>query len=222
MPKWSIWTTALLIFPSDHVVPLTLDRRKLLASIIGLPSFLSANTPALAACMAGDLSPECIGVYKLPENAVSTEDMKRFAPDIKIVKPLFVPKSTVEALELLETQRLAAKDIMEVVQAGRLEEAGIKLLNSIPKVVLSARRIVEDAKERIPETHGDVRTLRELQLDESFQILEASWKSADVTIGQGLRGDLGVSAVAQIRILSDLRDAITSLDDFLVVSKSRK
>ena len=174
--------------------------------------------------MAGDDSPECIGVYKLPENSVSEEDMKRFAPEIKVVAPLKAPKTTVEALDLLETQRLAANDIMSVVQAGRLEEAGIKLLNSIPKVVLSAKCILEEAKEqlRVPDSQGEVRALRELQLDESFQVLEASWKSADVTIGQGLRGDLGVSAVAQIRIISDLRDAIASLDDFMAVTKSNK
>jgi len=37
----------------------------------------------------------------------------------------------------------------------------------------------------------------------------------DITIGQGLRGTMGVSAVAQLTILSELREATAALDDFL-------
>ena len=37
----------------------------------------------------------------------------------------------------------------------------------------------------------------------------------DVLIGQGLRGDLGVSAPAQIQILSSLNDARTEFDEMV-------
>lgn len=37
----------------------------------------------------------------------------------------------------------------------------------------------------------------------------------NVVIGQGIRGDVGVTAVEQIYILSSLRDATNALDDVL-------
>jgi hypothetical protein len=236
MDRWALFIAANAVLlcscGADALSPAFVERRRLLTAVAaaaGLaPMWWTAvvDLPAArAACMAGDLSPECIGVYKLPENApVSVEDLKRLAPDIKYVGPLNVPKSTSDAVEILLTQRIAADDIMAVVQAGRLEEAGIKTLNTIPRIVLAGRRILDDTKNgmAVMEKNGDVRALREQQLEENFQILEAAWKSADVAIGQGLRGDLGVSAVAQIRILSDLRDAVAALDDFLAVTKTKR
>ena len=50
------------------------------------------------------------------------------------------------------------------------------------------------------------------------QIVEVNycWSECDAVIGQGLGGELGGMAVAQITILKSLRNAINSLDDFLV------
>lgn len=45
---------------------------------------------------------------------------------------------------------------------------------------------------------------------------EAAWNDVDVMIGQGLRGDLGASVVAQIQILSEVSEATVAFDDFLL------
>ena len=69
---------------------LIVDRRRTLTGLFAVGSSMwQAVDRASAACMSGDLSPECIGVYKLPEGAAVSKDvMKQFAPDIKYVEPL--------------------------------------------------------------------------------------------------------------------------------------
>ncbi|VEU37614.1 unnamed protein product [Pseudo-nitzschia multistriata] len=42
----------------------------------------------------------------------------------------------------------------------------------------------------------------------------------DICIGQGIRGELGVSAVAQLTILASLKDATIALDDFVATAAS--
>ena len=46
------------------------------------------------------------------------------------------------------------------------------------------------------------------------------WGDCDITIGQGIRGELGQLTVAQLAILSSLRDATGALDDFLVTAET--
>ena len=108
-----------------------------LVTVFGTPNFLPNNqgTVAHAACLSGDLSPSCIGVYKVPMDDrilpyVNTpEALSKFAPDLNYVPPIQSPDSVSQALEILATQQLAAQDIANVVSAGKLEEAGIKILN---------------------------------------------------------------------------------------------
>lgn len=188
-----------------------------------LPLWLSAPEPASAACLQGDLRPECIGVYKVPmDDAVmpyvgSKEALKRFAPDLEYVPPIAAPKSVSTALEILETQQLAAKDIKDVVSAGRLEEAGIKILNLIPKVTSSGRYILSTLQARTSSSSA-INELKISMLENQLNMMVALFGECDVVIGQGLRGEMGVSAVAQLTILSSLRDASSALDDFLVTA----
>jgi hypothetical protein len=191
------------------------------------------SSNANAACLPGDLSTDCIGVYKVPIDDASLkyfgtpEALKRFAPDLRYVPPIVSPDSYAQAWDILQTQRLAADDIQQVVSAGRLEEAGIKVLNLVPKVTSSGRVVMNTIENELTKQQqqdggsgGVIREMRINRLQEQFSMVVALWGELDVTIGQGLRGDMGVSAVAQLQILSSLRDAIAALDDFLATASS--
>jgi hypothetical protein len=162
--------------------------------------------------MPGDLDPSCIGVYKIPMDSTmpSEEQLKASAPDVQYVPPATGPSTNKDALDTLQAQRKAADDIQTVVLAGRLEEAGIKVLKLIPKVTLAGQRIVDSLS-----TDTVVAGLRQQQYLTLFQTADVAWKNVDVTIGQGLRGQLGVSAVAQLLIVSEIKEATAALDDFL-------
>lgn len=196
----------------------SLDRRRALKVAV---TGLFAPIPVNAACLPGDLSKECIGVYKVPldpeiDDFVNTEEaLKKFAPDIKFVPPVQSPKSARDALDVLYAQRKAADDIREVVTAGRLEEAGIKVLNLIPKVTMAGRVAMASSLEK--DGPGGVSEVRQIQVQSTLDQLLGLFGQCDVSIGQGLRGEMGVSAVAQLNILSDLKDATIAFDDFLAL-----
>lgn len=217
---------ALLASTSETVFGWSIDRRKFVTVAIIGDGLNGVAGRANSACLPGDLSPECIGVYKVPiddniKSMVSTKEaLKKFAPDLNFVPPIQSPKSAKDALETLLAQRRAADDIQSVVAAGRLEEAGIKVLNLIPRLTVSGRLLVNNAPVDAAAS-ATIQELRQQQLTNLFQTAEVAWKEVDVLIGQGLRGDLGVSAVAQLHILAEMREATAAFDDFLLaVEKS--
>lgn len=180
----------------------------------------SEDSSASAACLPGDVSKECIGVYKVPMDdsiagMVSTpEALQRNAPGLNYVPPVSFPQSIADAVGLLQSQRLAADDIRSVVAAGRLEEAGLKVLNLVPKVTAAGRVVVDHVAETSTLT-GGAKDVQLLQLQSTLDETLNSFGQVDVSIGQGLRGDLGVVTVAQLTVLGDLKDAMIAFDNFL-------
>ena len=234
-------------------------RRTVLKTLIAtttIQTSLSTIQPADAACLQGDLRPECIGVYKVPMDDrilpyISTpEALGKFAPDLQWVAPIPPPQNLVMAWDLLEAQRLAANDIYQVVQQGRLEEAGIKILNLIPIVTTTCNMILEDALIQLAQSNA-VRVRQEQQqqqqltsdsgqgmsrtgsgsdsalvslasnrLETQCALVLGLWGETDIMVGQGIRGDLGVSAVAQLQLLNQLQEATAALDDFVALVAS--
>lgn len=189
------------------------------AATVGIATTLVDE--AQAACMPGDLTPDCIGVYKLPylDSKDSSwindkETMEMFAPDVRFVKTDALPETIDLAKQQLKIQRSQIKKVRDVVFKGDLQEAGVQILNIIPKVNASGLKISnwlsgrtnfdDDESEKIFNT-----------FDASLEELLAQWNSVDVEIGQALRGQRGVTAVAQIEILADLKEVATAFDDFL-------
>jgi hypothetical protein len=178
---------------------------------------------AMAACLPGDLSKECIGVYKVPMDdriagMVGTKEaLEKNAPGLNYVPPVAVPKSLADAMTVLQTQRRATDDIRSVVAAGRLEEAGIQVLNLIPRVTAAGRVVLQSVMDtqRSQQMSEGARQVLDLQMQSKLDDMVANFGQLDITIGQGLRGEMGVVTAAQLNILSDLKDAVISLDDFL-------
>lgn len=204
-----------------------IHRRQLFVSLVvgGGVGIVGEVEISHAACLPGDLSPNCIGVYKIPiDDFVGTteEALRKYAPDVKIVTLITSPSSLAAAIESLKAQRQAANDIADVVAAGRLEEAGIKVLNFIPRLTTSGRVVLKAAEGGTsnPAELSALPVAQELWLQKFTNLLETSefaWKEVDLMIGQGIRGDLGVSAVAQLLILSEIRQATAAFDNFLFV-----
>ena len=176
---------------------------------------------------------------------VSTpEALRKFAPDLQWVAPIPPPQNVDMAWDLLEAQRLAANDIYHVVQQGRLEEAGIKILNLIPIVTTTCQMILDDAliqvaqsnaaraRQQQQEQQQELRTDNSSNNDSALMTLASNrleaqcalalglWGETDIMVGQGIRGDLGVSAVAQLQLLHQLEEATAALDDFVALVTS--
>jgi hypothetical protein len=188
-----------------------------------VPLLQVAVQEASAACLPGDLSPDCIGVYKIPlQDALSSttlntpEALSKNAPDVNFIYVHPPPKSVQFAKDMLLAQRAAADDIRQVVQDGKLQEAGIKVLNLIPKITGAGITIQQQVQSTFPVADSGANQLRVMKFQQQLQDLITLWSQIDVEIGQALRGQMGVSAVAQIQILGSLKDATVAFDEFLI------
>ena len=203
------------------------------------------TTAAHAACLPGDASTNCIGVYKIPfdyRNDIQSNinsgirtgnnnNSMSFSPPRKVrffmgdLPPPprigMIPTSYEEAIKVLGAQRLATNDIMAVILAGRLEEGGLKVLNLIPRVNIAGRLVIQTALtlSRVRKDSLAIQQLKEMQLESALNQLLVGFNECDVMIGQGLRGEMGVVTVAQLYILHELQDTIRAYDDFLVVAE---
>jgi hypothetical protein len=207
---------------------LSLSRRGILRSVGAAGTLLTTTAaaaslpqPCIAACLAGDLSPDCIGVYKVPVGDLEAvrrmpDAIAQNAPDLMSTPrtTMALPSNWNTAIEVLKTQRLAADDIYTVVQRGQLKEAGIKVLNLVPQVTAAGKVVIDQVSSETSKNAG-IQEVQLMQLQSRLDDTLACWGQVDVTLGQGLRGELGVVTVAQLTILSELRDAMRAYDDFL-------
>jgi hypothetical protein len=124
-------------------------------------------------------------------------------------RPAFVvttPKSFDEAVQMLKDQRLAMDDIEGLVAVGKLEEAGVQLLRVLPKITVAGRLVVASVQMEAP------------QISVTLTQAEKLAGSVDIKISQGMRGLLGVSAVAQLTILSELSEVKAALDRLITLA----
>ena len=224
------WAHSWALPPSQLPPPKTnLNRRHLLSGAVGLWTAVLVAQQEMtvhAACFAGDESPECIGVYKVPIDTVdAVRSMPqavqqnapglRPSPDSSSTSITGLPSTYADALKVLEAQRRAADDILEVVARGQLEEAGLKTLRLVPQVTAAGRLILAQLASSNSALTAGAKEVQLLRLQAALDETIACWGQVDVTLGQGLRGELGVVTVAQLAVLSDVRDATRAYDDFL-------
>ncbi|KAL7464754.1 hypothetical protein ACHAXS_005090 [Conticribra weissflogii] len=209
-------------------------RRYLIANIVLGPLYINK---AQAACLSGDIREECIGVYKMPmdDEALSyvdtPEKLNRFAPDLNWVPPVEYPSSYKSAVTQLNDQKAQLDNVQDNVAKGALNQGGLLLLDIIPKVTAAGKVILLNLtmasneeknmnfkKGKVDPTNSgnsidiDMKAMRiEYSLNEVLGYLGET----DVLIGQGLRGQLGVSAPAQIQIMSSLSEARREFDELL-------
>mmetsp|Transcript_1722 Transcript_1722/g.2391 ORF Transcript_1722/g.2391 Transcript_1722/m.2391 type:complete len:301 (+) Transcript_1722:150-1052(+) len=206
-------------------------RRLLISASLLMPLSQLNDNEANAACLPGDIREDCIGVYKLPmDDAAASyvetpEKLQKYAPDLKWVEPIQYPSNYQNAINQLKEQRQNFDVAQENIAKGDIKQGGLILLDVVPKVTAAGRYIVRSysiaannernkASDSDEAKALDMKSYRiEYALNECLGYLGES----DVLIGQGLRGELGVSAPAQLAILEQLRDARKEFDEFLRV-----
>jgi hypothetical protein len=88
-------------------------------------------TVSNAACLMGDTSPDCIGVYKMPMDDTALkyvdtpEKLKQYAPDVRWVPPVSYPKSYKEAKSELNSLQQRCASLDSAVLQGNLTEVGL-------------------------------------------------------------------------------------------------
>lgn len=204
-------------------------------------SLLHANE-ARAACLQGDIRTECVGVYKMPLDDAALpyvetpEQLKKFAPDLQWVQPIKYPKSYADAVTQLKQQRVSFNTARESIAKGDMNQGGLVLLDVVPKVNAAGKVIVQSftnagemernkTMKKVKDigieevdssssksTNLDMKAYR---IDYALNELLGFLGEADVLIGQGMRGQLGVSAPAQIQILSTIGEAEKEFDELL-------
>ena len=219
------------IIPSETMLPSS--RRQILRHAVTALSIPSVFLPekSHAACLQGDLRPVCIGIYKIPDEEIypffsTPEEFQKFWPDLTYVPRIEKPSSFESAISLLQTQRVLAEEIKQQVFRGNLEEAGIGVLGLIPQIANGCNRVLQDLAETKIRVSGgmvkggDSETLPPVFQKLKNQVIDVNfyWSDCDSVIGQGLRGELGTVAVAQIRVLESLKDATNALDGFLATA----
>jgi len=116
---------------------------------------------------------------------------------------------------------LLKTDVRDEVLAGRLERAGVALLRLAPEAVSAARTIVAIAARQQQQSSpsssssSSVQLLASSKLASLLEAVEQRLGSVDVAIGQGMRGQMGVSAAAQLQVLQELDEVQAALDDFV-------
>ena len=241
--------------PSSSSASCTNTRRATSASrrdalrqvLVAGSAVLSATTwhpqPGNAACLPGDKSLDCIGVYKVPLDdrilpyVGSPEMLKTYAPDLRWVEPFPYPKSYKDALTKLEESKDRFERIVVAsIRAGKLEDAGVELLDITPTVTAAGRVILSElsgaprrsndwtsssSSASVPSTSGDSGrggvdlSMRALRAEDVLLDLTVALGQTDILIGQALNGQLGALTPAQIQILAACTE-ISSLLDTLI------
>lgn len=175
-----------------------------------------------AACLSGDTSEDCIGVYKVPIDEeilpyVGTkENLLRFAPDVKWVPPVKSPESLTEAKAILKEDYDKLRGQLEIlIMNGDLVSAGKLVLEVMPRVTVAGQLVADDVFEK---EKTDATSVKYLRVEVAFEELVIALGQFDVALGQGLRGQYGGITVTQLALLPDAKELIRKFSDFVSVS----
>jgi len=227
----STYVSRCSVLYSENDVTSSQSRRNLIFTSLLMPISQIISKKADAACLPGDIREDCIGVYKMPLVDASLpyvetpEKLKVYAPDIKWVPPIEYPTNFQTAVNQLKEQRQILDLVQEKVAIGDIRQGGLMLLDVIPSVTSAGRYIVRTfsssaINERNKSSDSDESKILEMKvyrIEYALNDLIGYLGETDVLIGMALRGELGVSAPAQIQILGQLGDARKGFDDLLRV-----
>jgi hypothetical protein len=178
-------------------------------------SLFGVRQKAQAACLFGDTSADCIGVYKMPmDDAVlpyvnTPEKLRLNAPNLRWVAPVEYPKTYKSARAELNPLQQRCLGLDAIVLKGNLTEAGTELLSIVPRLTVAGRVVISNLNER------KELSMKAYRAEVAHTELLNKLGQTDIMIGQAISGQLGAMAPAQFQILSELRDANELFDDFL-------
>lgn len=209
-------------------------RNTLLTTLTLLTTTTTQNPPpSNAACLAGDLSTECIGYYKMPvvdEDDQSgyfdtAENLSIYAPDVRWVPPVQYPKTYKLARDELVDLQKRVQELPAPVLKGELVYAGTELLGIVPRITAAGRVVIRalniSSLKTVPSSSTTGKFGIKKKSDYSQQDFAASADEAeeahddlltnlaevDIVIGQYLRGNVGAVIATQVQILESLKEA---------------
>ena len=150
------------------------------------------------------------------------------------VPPIEYPPNFSAASDQVQQQRVKLDLVKDLILKGDLNQGGLVLLDVVPKVSAAGKVILKgfgDAvnkernlqMKRIKSNDGTIISsekattldMRAYRFEYSINELLGYLGEVDILIGQGLRGELGASAPAQILILSSIDEAQREFDEML-------
>jgi hypothetical protein len=115
-------------------------------------------------------------------------------------------------------QRQRIDTVKSSIVSGNLVQGGLELLKVVPKINKAGKSLIPLDMGGSSAVSGLIIQRMEAQLEEINGLLG----QADVSIGQGMRGEMGFVTMAQLTIIRDLQDAQNLLDDFLALASKQK
>lgn len=218
--SWSSNADAYSVDYEGRKRPATFTRRTALSTALCGVGVTLLPQKARSACLMGDTSPDCIGVYKMPMddtavNYVDTpEKLARYAPDVRWVPPVAYPKTFAQAKSELESLQTQCAALDDAVLKGNLTEVGVTLLGIVPRLTVDGRVVIQtmnDAK----RTNGVDLSMKAYRAESAHNELLNKLGQCDVLIGQAIRGQLGAPAPAQIQIMTDIKEANLLFDELM-------
>jgi len=183
---------------------------------------LVITEPSNAACLPGDVSTDCIGVYKVPidteisEYVSTPEKLKLFAPDLRFVPPVVPPGSYQDCIKELVgiyKENIENGDRGSLLRAkilrGDLTEVGVIILAIMPRITVAGRIVLGE----LANTSSPVLYRAEVAMED----ISTGLGQIDVELLQAIKGQLGVITVAQLSILENLKEVEESYVDLLKV-----
>lgn len=122
-----------------------------------------------------------------------------------------------DAIETLNTQRLAVNNIADIVSKdGKIEEAGFKVIQLSSQVTSAGKIVLSSYQESISKSDEDsIRLLRFLSCQKKFSILIDLCDECLASLQNIMRNKTN-GAAGQIRTLAILEDIKLAFDDFLM------
>jgi len=126
-----------------------------------------------------------------------------------------------DAVEIIQTQRLAVDNILNVIKDGSIDEAGFKVMQLSAQTRTAGKIILDTFQENMSSSKNSsssdssITLLRFLSLQKKFSILIDLCDECEDTLQIALKGKSGVTAAVQLKALKVVDDIKSSYDDFL-------
>ena len=126
------------------------------------------------------------------------------------------------AKEIVYAQREALDNIDKVITDGKLDEAAFKVMQLSAQTRMGGKIILDTFQEKIASSKdsssssSDVTLLRFLDCQKKFVTLLDLSDECDISLQSALKGKLGSTTAAQMKMLSLVNETKHSFDDFLL------
>ena len=121
-------------------------------------------------------------------------------------------------MEIMQAQRLAVNNIGDVIKAGKLDEAGFKVMQLSAQTRVAGKIILDTLQENMSSSsssNNGIVLLRYLSCQKKFATLLDLCDECGISLQSAMQKKSGAQAAAQIKTLSAVEETKSAYDDFL-------